>query len=74
METFENIYLPDHLMADEVGAFMKPGLKVATGGTSGASAYLVRWVREFLLFAHAGGSATQSNAALLATSGAQTRL
>jgi acetyl-CoA C-acetyltransferase len=37
METFEGIYLPDHLMADEVGAFMKPGLKVGTGGTSGAS-------------------------------------
>jgi acetyl-CoA C-acetyltransferase len=37
METFEGIYLPDHGMAAEVGAFGKPGLKVATGGTSGAS-------------------------------------
>jgi acetyl-CoA C-acetyltransferase len=37
METFEGIYLPDQLMADEVGAFMKPGLKVNTGGTTGAS-------------------------------------
>ncbi|MBE0479504.1 MAG: thiolase family protein [Dehalococcoidia bacterium] len=37
METFEGIYLPDHWMADEGGAFMKPGLKVCTGGTSGAS-------------------------------------
>ena len=37
METFENIYLPDHLMADEMAGFMKPGLKVGTGGTSGAS-------------------------------------
>ena len=37
METFEGIYLPDHGMSAEVGAFGKPGLKVATGGTSGAS-------------------------------------
>ncbi len=37
METFENIYLPDAMMADEMAAFMKPGLKVGTGGTSGAS-------------------------------------
>jgi acetyl-CoA C-acetyltransferase len=37
METFEAIYLPDHGMAAEVGSFGKPGLKVATGGTSGAS-------------------------------------
>ena len=37
METFEGIYLPDHLMVDEVAAFMKPGLKVNTGGTTGAS-------------------------------------
>lgn len=37
METFENIFLPDAMMADETAAFMKPGLKVATGGTAGAS-------------------------------------
>ena len=37
METFEGVYLPDHWMADEAGSFMKPGFKVATGGTSGAS-------------------------------------
>jgi len=37
METFEGIYLPDHGMAGEMGAFGKPGLKVATGGTSGGS-------------------------------------
>jgi acetyl-CoA C-acetyltransferase len=37
METFENMYLPDEMMADEAAAFMKPGLKVGTGGTSGAS-------------------------------------
>ena len=37
METFENIFLPDAMMADESAAFMKPGLKVATGGTAGAS-------------------------------------
>lgn len=37
METFEGIFLPDHVMAAEVGAFGKPGLKVCTGGTSGGS-------------------------------------
>src|SRR4030042_2466958 len=37
METFEAIYLPDLGMAAEVGFFGKPGLKVGTGGTSGAS-------------------------------------
>ncbi len=37
METFEAIYLPDHVMAAEMGGFGKPGLKVATGGTSGGS-------------------------------------
>jgi len=38
METFEGVYLPDHWMAGEMGAFMKPGFKVGTGGTTGASA------------------------------------
>jgi acetyl-CoA C-acetyltransferase len=37
METFEGIFLPDHGMIAEVGAFGKPGLKVCTGGTSGGS-------------------------------------
>ncbi|MBT4513067.1 MAG: thiolase family protein [Chloroflexi bacterium] len=37
METFEAIYFPDHVMAAEMGGFGKPGLKVATGGTSGGS-------------------------------------
>ncbi len=37
METFEGIYLPDHGAAPEIGAYMKPGFKVCTGGTSGAS-------------------------------------
>jgi len=37
METFEGIYLPDHGAATEIGAYMKPGFKVCTGGTSGAS-------------------------------------
>ena len=37
METFEGIYLPDHSAAAEIGACMKPGFKVCTGGTSGAS-------------------------------------
>jgi len=35
MEMFEGIYLPDHWMADEAGNFMKPGFKIAAGGTSG---------------------------------------
>ena len=38
METFEGIYLPDHGMADEAGSFMKPGFKIASGGTSGIAA------------------------------------
>ena len=37
METFEGVFLPDHWMASETGAFMKPGFKVNTGGTTGAS-------------------------------------
>jgi acetyl-CoA C-acetyltransferase len=37
METFEAIYLPDHEMAAEIGAFGKPGFKVNTGGTTGGS-------------------------------------
>ncbi len=37
METFEGIYLPDHGAAIEMGAYMKPGYKVCTGGTSGGS-------------------------------------
>lgn len=37
METFEALYLPDHMMAAEIGAAGKPGFKVATGGTSGGS-------------------------------------
>ena len=37
METFEGIYLPDHGATIEMGAFMKPGYKVCTGGTSGGS-------------------------------------
>lgn len=37
METFEGIYLPDHGAAAELGVYMKPGFKVCTGGTSGAS-------------------------------------
>jgi acetyl-CoA C-acetyltransferase len=40
METFEGIYLPDHGLADEAGFFMKPGFKVCTGGSSGASAFV----------------------------------
>jgi acetyl-CoA C-acetyltransferase len=40
METFEGIYLPDHWMASEIAACGKSGFKVATGGTSGASAVI----------------------------------
>lgn len=38
METFEAIFLPDHVMVTEIGGIGKAGLKVATGGTSGGSA------------------------------------
>ncbi|MBM4463134.1 MAG: thiolase family protein [Chloroflexi bacterium] len=38
METFEGLFLPDHWMAAETGAFGKPGFKIGTGGTTGASA------------------------------------
>lgn len=38
METFEGIFLPDHGMVAEIGALGKPGFKVNTGGTTGASA------------------------------------
>ncbi|MBM3131880.1 MAG: thiolase family protein [Chloroflexi bacterium] len=37
MEMFEGIYLPDHMMADFSGAYMKPGFKIASGGTTGCS-------------------------------------
>ncbi len=37
METFEGIYLPDHGMVGELGAWGKPGFKVNTGGTTGGS-------------------------------------
>lgn len=37
METFEGIFLPDHGMAAEAGIIGKPGFKVNTGGTTGAS-------------------------------------
>jgi len=37
METFEGVFLPDHWMASQTGAYMKPGFKVNTGGTTGAS-------------------------------------
>lgn len=37
METFEGTYLPDLMMVDESGSFMKPGFKVCSGGTSGAA-------------------------------------
>lgn len=37
METFEGIYLPDHGMATDIGAWGKPGFKLNTGGTTGGS-------------------------------------
>lgn len=43
METFEGIYLPDLGASVEMGAYMKPGFKVATGGTSGASVVVEAW-------------------------------
>ena len=38
LEHMEATYLPDHYMADESGAFMKSGIRLSTGGTSGGSA------------------------------------
>jgi acetyl-CoA C-acetyltransferase len=43
MEAFEGIYLPDLMMADETGAFMKPGFKNSSGGTTGASIVEEAW-------------------------------
>ncbi|MBM4463590.1 MAG: hypothetical protein FJ012_09750 [Chloroflexi bacterium] len=39
METFEGVYLPDHGMADEIGAFMRPGMKLASAGTTGSAVF-----------------------------------
>ena len=43
MEAFEGIYLPDLMMADETGAFMKPGFKNSSGGTTGSSIVEEAW-------------------------------
>jgi acetyl-CoA C-acetyltransferase len=43
MEAFEGVYQPELLMADETGAFMKPGLKNASGGTTGGSIVEAAW-------------------------------
>jgi len=43
MEMFEGIYLPDHWIADEDGNFMKPGFKIAAGGTSGIASAKEGW-------------------------------
>lgn len=40
METFEGVYLSDHWAVDGAGSFMKPGLKVCTGGTTGGSVFV----------------------------------
>jgi len=43
MEAFEGIYLPDLMMADETGAFMKPGFKNSSGGPTGSSIVEEAW-------------------------------
>jgi acetyl-CoA C-acetyltransferase len=37
MDGFEGVYLSDHWMVDGAGSYLKPGFKVTTGGSTGAS-------------------------------------
>jgi len=43
MEHFEAHYLADGMVVDGAGMYMKPGLKMNTGGTSGATAVVTGW-------------------------------
>ena len=43
MDFFEGYYLSDLVMADYTGAFLKPGFKINTGGTTGGAAAEVAW-------------------------------
>ena len=43
MDLFEGHYLSDTMVVDGAGMYLKPGLKINTGGTSGASAVATGW-------------------------------
>ena len=43
MELFEGHYLSDAMSVDSAGMYLKPGLKMNTGGTSGATAVVAGW-------------------------------
>lgn len=43
MDLFEGHYLSDAMVVDGAGMYLKPGLKINTGGTSGASALATGW-------------------------------
>ncbi len=43
MDLFEGHYLADAMVVDGAGMFLKPGLKMNTGGTSGATAVATGW-------------------------------
>ena len=43
MDLFEGHYLADGMVADGAGMYMKPGLKMNTGGTSGGTAVATGW-------------------------------
>ncbi len=43
MDLFEGHYLADGMVVDGAGMFLKPGLKMNTGGTSGATAVATGW-------------------------------
>lgn len=43
MDFFEGDYLSNEMLADSVGSYLKPGLKVNTGGTTGGTAAIAGW-------------------------------
>lgn len=43
MDLFEGHYLSDGMVVDGAGMYLKPGLKMNTGGTSGATAVAAGW-------------------------------
>jgi acetyl-CoA C-acetyltransferase len=43
MDLFEGHYLADGMVVDGAGMYLKPGLKMNTGGTSGATAVATGW-------------------------------
>ena len=43
MDFFEGIYLSDMAHAGYTGAYLKPGMKIQTGGTTGGSVACAAW-------------------------------